>query len=354
MAVKIITYHRAVNYGAVLQAYALARAIREYVRPDVFIYDHVNEKIANSYALFKKSKNPAGTAIQIATLPFKLKKHAKFKAFTDKYIPLSANVSDGDIFITGSDQVWNYRGTDFDKAYFLDFVKRKENRNSYAASFGLADIEDSYFDEYKRLLSNFNNISVREERGREIVQKMTGRDVPVVLDPTLLLSAEEWRKELVHTLKHEDYILVYLMVKTPTVIDFVKKLAERTGLVIYYINDYALPFCKKCSVMRCIGPEEWVSLFSGAEYVVTNSFHGTAFSINFNKKFFVEMQPEEIGVNSRLENILDKFGLNERIIKNSDSEAWDKTIDYDRVNRILYKEKEKSMAYLENIAGKKE
>ena len=136
--------------------------------------------------------------------------------------------------------------------------------------------------------------------------------------------------------------------------DFVKKLAERTGLVIYYINDYALPFCKKCSVMRCIGPEEWVSLFSGAEYVVTNSFHGTAFSINFNKKFFVEMQPEEIGVNSRLENILDKFGLNERIIKNSDSEAWDKTIDYDRVNRILYKEKEKSMAYLENIAGKKE
>ena len=140
MAVKIITYHRAVNYGAVLQAYALARAIREYVRPDVFIYDHVNEKIANSYALFKKSKNPAGTAIQIATLPFKLKKHAKFKAFTDKYIPLSANVSDGDIFITGSDQVWNYRGTDFDKAYFLDFVKRKENRNSYAASFLLADI----------------------------------------------------------------------------------------------------------------------------------------------------------------------------------------------------------------------
>lgn len=345
MQIKTLTFHNAINYGAVLQAYALPAKIKELGYEDVYLYDYRNTKIDNSYKIFKKGVGLKGMIMQVAVMPLKIIKYRKFKRFIKKYIPTSNKVNDDDLFIVGSDQVWNYRASDFDKTFFLDFVRNKENKNSYASSFGFSKIPDEYRLEYKELLSEFKNISVREKTGNKIINGLLGHDVTEVVDPVLLIDKEKWGK--IAGTRKDKYILMYLMAKTDSIMEFAKKLSEQTGLKVYYINDYAFSNNKNIVVKRCVGPIEWLNLFYNAEYVVTNSFHGTAFSICFNKNFFVELLPDGFDVNSRLTDVLDTYGLSDRIINNS--ECSTKNIDYNKVNSLVKREKQRSIDYLSDI-----
>lgn len=350
-----INFHRAINYGAVLQAYALNESIKKLGGNPVTL-DYKNPHIEKLYDPNNINyKNFKGFISSLLTYNRKKKKKQAFERFREKYLTsYNANnletleTANFKCFITGSDQVWNYNMTQFDKAYFLDFVTDSSKKNSYAASFGFECIPDEYLEEYKKLLENFNNISVREEQGAVIINDLLGRQVESVLDPTMLLSLDDWSNISQIHKNQEDYILIYTLATSQTLFDFAANLAHKTNCKIIYISD-ALRKRIKATYAIGVSPEEFLGLFKDAKYIITNSFHGTAFSINFNKPFFVEMLPPPAIVNSRLENILDIFDLRSRKIINGNSDNIFKDIDYTAVNEKLEIERQKSLDFLKRI-----
>ncbi|MBQ2932572.1 MAG: polysaccharide pyruvyl transferase family protein [Clostridia bacterium] len=353
--IKIVTFHNAHNFGAVLQCYALKTAIKNLDRK-CEVENVVNQKINDMYKpqIGLKKKSLAGLAKSIIAYPTRKKGYDVFEDFISKRIldkSADWDCKDADtIYISGSDQVWNWEMTDFDKTYFLDFVKMPESKNAYSASFGFDEIPAEYQDEYKRLLGDFNKISVREQQGADILKKLLGREVPVTLDPSMLLTEDNWRQFAETERKRKkEYILLYLMSETKSLIEFTRKLKKATGLDVIYINNSLWNRKRGFKYKSYISPEEWVRLFLNARYVVTNSFHGTAFSINFNKDFFAGLLPSTSKVNSRIENILKKFGLEDRLVSNVLDADLKKAIDYEKVNNIIKTERKKSLEFLESV-----
>lgn len=351
MRIGIITFHKALNHGAVLQTYALYRSVKKLAGAgdDVFILDHVGAQMKKQYALLHLSYNMSFNIKQGIILPAKILKKNRFNRFLKSNLRFKAVISDDDRMITGSDQVWNLDIMYGDKAYFLDFVKDPHHKNSYAASFGTESIADKYIDEITRLLNDFNKISVREETGRQIIKEIINRDVPVVLDPTMLLGMDEWKEVAEKRRLRKDYILLYALAGSDALFSFTNALSGKTSLQIICVANENAKKTQKFRYKNFAGPCEWISLMMNASYIVTDSFHGTAFAINFKKPFFVELSPALLAVSSRLDNLLGMFGLSERKIVDGKNNNMDKTIDYDRVDITLEKEKEKSIGYLKSI-----
>lgn len=353
--VGIISFHRAVNYGAVLQVYALNESIKRIGYEPITI-DYRNQFIQYAYDLNPlHSSDWKGFLIRILTYNSRKKKAQKFEEFREKYIALDKitnlyykDMNYYDKFITGSDQVWNFAQTHFDKAFFLDFVSDSKKKNSYGASFGFEHIPNQYLDDYKELLADFNCISVREEQGANIISNLLNRNAEVVLDPTMLLSKKDWTNISQDYTGKKDYILIYPMATSRSLLDFAINLSKKTNCEIICVSN-ALGKRIKVTYATEVGPQEFLGLFKNAKYIVTNSFHGTAFAINFNKHFFTEMLPPPAQVNSRLENILDTFDLRGRqIINGKNSNIFDE-IDYIKVNEKLESERQRSLDFLKRI-----
>lgn len=369
MKIGTLTYHRAVNYGAVLQTYALQKVL-DKLNIESEVIDYRAPYIEWIYKPFcmRNVKNLGDVLKIIEGAPIKYKKKKQFYKFINKHIKLSKeiytveNIKKAndvyDAFLTGSDQVFNLDCSNNDKNYFLDFVSDIKKKNSYAASFGFDNVPNGQENEYKELLATFNNISVREKQGVKIVKDIVDKDAIEVLDPTLLLSKKEWEQIVEESkVKEKGYILIYAMKPSEVLMKSASKLSEMTGLEIVFLKDSLTKegqniLDKNIKYVKHVDPEEFIELFSKAEYVITNSFHGTAFSINFNKKFFMELLDSKMNVNSRLENILDMLDLRNRQILSLDSITTDE-IDYERVNKILEERKKISMDYLtKNILAK--
>jgi len=358
--IGIITFHRAINYGAILQAYALQEAF-EKMGCECNIIDYRNALIES---LHKKSiladcRNLKDIGRFIFYSKYQNEKFKKFREFASTRLSLShayysidelrKETSEYDRFICGSDQVWNCKNTNFDKSYFLDFTDNTLKKNSYAASFGFSGIPSEYTEEYRTLLKDFNNISVREWQGNQIISNLIGKNVEVVLDPTMLIKKLEWERIAEDYKKKTNYILLYAFSRVSTTMKmFIEKLSRQTGCEIVYIS-HSLLNPIKATYEKCVGPTEFLGLFKDARYIVTNSFHGTAFSIIFNKDFFLEMLPESQGVNSRLDNILDVFGLKKRQIVKGENDFIDEPVDYNKVNQKLLIERQKSLEFLNRI-----
>jgi len=349
--VGIITFHRALNYGAVLQTYALYQSIKKLAvaEDDVFVLDHVGEKMKKQYALFCLSRQMGFNIRQAVILPAKILKKIRFNSFLKRNLKLKTVADSGDRMITGSDQVWNLDIMYGDEAYFLDFVKNPRCKNSYAASFGTEKISDKYVEATTRLLSDFNKISVREETGRQIIKDIVNRDVPVVLDPTMLLGWDEWKEVAGKRKLKKEYILIYTLAGNDALFNFANELSNRAGLEVICVANENAKKTQRFRYKNFVGPAEWISLMMNASYIVTDSFHGTAFAINFKKPFFVELSPALLAVRSRLSNLLELFELGERTIVDGQNKSIDKMINYDRVEIILNQEKEKSTGYLKSI-----
>lgn len=356
MKIGIITFHRAINYGAVLQAYALKRKIEE-LGAAASVIDYINPKDEKGYKLIQTS-NLKSFVSSLLKYVFRKKKDIKFINFRNKYLDLTSEIktketlqslnNQFDIFITGSDQVWNYNITGGDMSYLLDFANIGK-RNSYAASFGVVNIEEKYKKRYSDLLNSFTNIAVRENAGAKIIREICHKKVPVVLDPTLLLDEVEWEK-IAKPYKEDKYILIYLLEPSKEIYKMAEKLAEGFNLKIIVISvDFrSYKFSKKYNCVLTAGPEEFLGLFMNAEYVLTNSFHGTVFSIIFNKKLIVDYLKDK-GRNTRLENILHLFNLENRVLKNDNYSMLCKDINYENVNVILNNERKKSINYLKKV-----
>lgn len=359
MKIGIITFHNSTNYGAVLQTIALQNKLRELGYTPQII-DYICKNKVSMYKIFKLKKSMIGNIREIINIPYKYMKKRKIKLFTDKkYIITNQKFYESNdikkiqnfwsCVICGSDQIWNYENTKFDTVYFLDFIDDKNKKISYAASFGVDFIEKKYIPEYKHLIDQIGKLSVREEQGKNIIREITGRDSEIVLDPTLLFNKEEWLKEI-GTLSKKigyKYILLYTLYNSKEIKELAYILKEKTGYKIIKICNRTLDILSRDYTTCIPSPYEFINLINNAEYVLTDSFHGVAFSINLNKKFFVYLG-NGITNHSRITNLLNICGLSNKFIVNKNNFEINANINYELVNMKIDKERKKSVSYIIN------
>lgn len=338
--IAIITYHRSNNYGSVLQAYALSKYLNtQGARLNVI--DYHSEKQDKLYKTFESVKGLMSVARNIQTFFYlksiKLRKK-KFDEFlknnfslTKEYVnvsDISAENDNYDLFICGSDQIWNTSCDDFSKAYTLDFVKDKSKCVSYAASIGKKFIKPEDEDFFYAQLKDFYKLSLREKDGVDEIKRITGRgDVSMVSDPVTLLDKNDWN-ELIKDVKalNKKYILAYFIGDVPFMRDFVKRLAKIKRLPIIVINKNLRDMLYRNKKRYGTGPKEFLALIKNAEYVVSDSFHATVFSIIFKKQFFTFAKTDQESAISRLNNFLSVLGLKNRL---NASDVNLQNIDYD-------------------------
>lgn len=358
--IGIITFQNADNYGAVLQAYALKETLKN-IGCYVDILNYYNSKLQKEYKgipSFKKNIKDLIYPVKLVLFPIlRLFVATRFKSFRKKYLldtpPIYPNTiknynKDYDAFICGSDQIFNPRITGFDKNYFLDFVQNKNKSFSYAASFGLSyeNLTDKEKLFIKQNLQNFKHLSLREQQGIDIVNKLSNIKSEFYIDPTLLLNKKQWEKFYIKP-KNVNYVLLYFMHTDVKLINLAKNLSNKTGCRLVFIS-HGISFKKNINAVYIKPtPSEWISLFLNAKYIITNSFHGLCFSINFNKAFFINLQ-NNVKINSRIENLLDLTNLKDRLINNIGTD-YDKLIDWNNVNKIIEQERKKSFNYLKEI-----
>lgn len=358
-----ITFHKAINYGAILQAYALQRSILNLrVNNEIINYDC--KAISDGHKLFNMKS--IKTFLK-SLIGFKMyyNKRRKFNLFIKKHIILTSSVDKNvlkgeefnnkyDVFITGSDQVWNYEITKLDDAYFLNFVKDKNKIKSYAASFGISCIPEKYKLEYKNYLKRFSSILVREKTGVGIVKNLIDTKVNIVLDPVFLLNKDSWDK-IVFKTKFDNikdqYILVYM--RTPYIKLFAEKLSIKYKIPIFNIEELILKNKNKVGNTESeLGPEEFISAIKNAKFVVTASFHAIIFSIVYNKEFFINtVDKTKENRSSRQKDLLNLLEINDREIFNHDDDNDFIPIDWNDVNKKLEFERNKSLNELKKILG---
>jgi len=218
-------------------------------------------------------------------------------------------VDDYGALVVGSDQIW-YPGNNESGAYLLDFAKNVP-RIAYAPSLGLDTIPDSFVDFYRNELQKFSALSVREKSGQELIKSLIGRDIPIVCDPTLLLDVEDYHPLETPRLFERPYVCVYAMRKHPWMLSVARRIAKKKGLSILWIQGEEMVqwrFRRGIYFRPCTGPCEFLSYLRHAEYVITNSFHGMAFSLIYQKQFLVCANATLAnGTNSRMETLLSDF-----------------------------------------------
>ncbi len=365
MRIACLTFHNSSNYGSALQAYALQETVLSLGHGYTIIDYSTPEKSKFDSLLGRnKEMSSLGYAVKIFSLPYNLYKKNKFSKFRKNHLNISNKKSltiddleklndEFDYFICGSDQIWNAHMVRFDPAYFLSFVKNPNRKIAYAASFGISNPPENELSFYKKHLDSFNKISVRERTGAQIVFDATGKQSSVVLDPSLLLDKEKWAQiaENSRRVKHP-YILTYCFSPKKNLQSFVHKLSKETGLPVIRISTQMLDMILK-KAYAIPSPIDFIRLFLDASYIVTNSFHGTAFSTNLNKNFFSVVEGNKsTRTNSRIFDFLDLVQLKERIIyKDQEGPLPLNPLDFKNTNNILDEERRKSIEFLRSSIG---
>ena len=353
--VGIMTFHNAMSYGAVLQSYALQKTISG-LGNDVEVIDYMCEDIYNCHVrILPKTKN---IKFNIKMLLMGRKRYLwrkYLRNFRHEYLVESEKADRDnlpeigkkyDIVVAGSDQVFNDVCTKFDETYFLDFVP-DEKKYSYAASFGFNELPKEREADYKRRLEGFQELSIREESGCNIVRNLLGRDSRCNIDPTFLLNREEWDKVVVSK-SRKPYILVFSVLKPLKMVDYAIQLGKEKNLDVLYLENYSFPPKKGLKYIGPVGPAEFIGLIKNAEYVVTNSFHGMAFSIIFQKKFGIELNTSA-SRNVRSENLLKKMDLLSTEIVDGKLDIDNVNPDWEHVKNYIKSEQSKSFDYLKGI-----
>lgn len=334
--IGIITIHRIYNYGSVLQAYALQEICRflgfdveiiDYMFPNSFHIDASQNRHLNTYqeSIIEKIYRVFFKVLYSYDL---LKQHKGITNFVNRYLSLSSvsyatpedlknHISHYDIYLTGSDQIWNPRYTKGDESFFFGFLDNVK-KVAYSSSFGISEIPVEYRPQYAKYLNSFSSISVREKAGVKIIRNLLNRNATLVLDPTLLLDKYAWNKLSKPPKCRKRYILCYFLNYTFNSFPYVDKLAEyisaQTGLRLIKLARPPQKIVNRNTLFNVgASPEEFLGLIANAELVLTTSFHGTAFAINYNKPFYAIVQSRE-STDSRLISLLDAVGLTERIL----------------------------------------
>lgn len=323
MKAGVITFHRANNYGAILQTWALQKVIKDFgidacvinYHPEIIdkLYDPLNCKTG----LLRK----IGRVRQYLRNKDSLIRYDKFISFNNHNLNLLGNFINYeelrnaklnlDAYIVGSDQVWNEIHTGgFDPAYFLQFTEKDRKRIAYAASVGRDYFNQKYIDQYKQCLQTFHAVSVRERSLANAVSELVPLTPEVVLDPTMLLSKEDYDDIKKPASIKEKYILVYMIEKNEQLIEFANKVSVSLGMPIIQRKPGS-KFLNELPPFYTADAGEFLGLIESASYVITNSFHGTVFSILYGKPF-ISMLHSDTG--SRTEELLQALGLQNHIL----------------------------------------
>ncbi|WP_027621759.1 polysaccharide pyruvyl transferase family protein [Acetivibrio clariflavus] len=359
MKISIITLHYIQHYGSLLQTYATQKAfekagmeaeIIDYIRPNA------TEEAITKDALQKKGfeKNFIKKAAFLWAKKIENKKRREFSNdFISKYLhmtrrykdyeDLKNNPPEADIYCTGSDQTWNsdYNGGIL-PAYFLEFAPAGKKRIGYAVSIGKDKLDPEEVEETARLVKKYDAISVREQSAKKIVEDLGFPEVQHILDPTLVLDKHDWEPLIAPRMVKEKYIIIYKLNDNPDLEAFAKKLSEKTGCKIVRMSYYLNHFKYQGKMIYSPSVEGFLSLINYAEYVITDSFHCLAFSLNFHKDFFV-VYPKKYS--TRLESLLTLTNTKDRVVKNGVCES--KGIDYDYVDKVFGIERKKVFDFIE-------
>lgn len=371
MKIGIITFHRAVNYGAVLQSYALCTKIKDMLHIECDIIDYRSKFIEHYYnpwclLLPKNWKRLVSYIIFNGNLrPSK----ERFFSFLKRNNCVGNSVlrTENDLIkisekydriITGSDQVWSPLAAGFDSSYFLNFCIDSNKRASYAASIGISKIPESLKCDYRDRLSGFHNYSVREKSAKEIIMNLfPNENVTVDVDPTLLLTGDDWRNVISRKyirpslIDKSNYVLVYCISQNKELFNIAFNIASKIKCEVLYISDR---WRKQKGVknLRKVNIDEWLFLFENAQYIITDSFHGTAFSVNLGKPFFT-YQNRNNKRSTRITSLLNDLQLEDRIVFNSEKVNIEKDIDYCLVHEKLGLLRIESMSNLKSIIYEK-
>lgn len=368
MKIALVTIHKVTNYGAVLQAYATKVALSKY--GTVSTIDYHNPHLARHMDMVRFEFSIHGVkmlAHDLLNLPNRHKLLSRFEKFmtsnmnlTNEFrsIDLLDDKADSfDIYVCGSDQIWNpgvvSAESKIDPIFFLSFVKNNLKKFSFASSIGHHQYSENEKGEVKTLLNDFSMISVREKDGQKKLQDiLPEKEIHHVVDPTLLLTKNEWYNnfDIKEKKPKEKYILVYSVPRTTLIKKAIEFFAEKLNLKIIAIDRMLLPITKIDKHIRDAGPKEFIQLYSNASFVITDSFHGTCFAVNFEKPFACISANERA---NRQESLLELLGIRERIMyKESDFNGLVTEVDYKKVTPRLAEIRNTSLQYIDTAVNK--
>lgn len=347
MKVCILTFHNAMNYGAVLQCYGLQEYLKDnFPAYEVSVLDHTPVyfkkvfydplKPLSAYGIKNKAKAIIKYFIRHGEMADISEKNRQLSNFIHKNLKLTSEKNQ-DIYIAGSDQIWNLELIENDTAYLLDFAGDAK-RVSYAASLKMSDVDEFAVNAYKKYLPKFDSISVRETGLVDYLKENYGVDAVSVLDPTLLVNRNLW-----HTLAGNKptvsgkYLLLYYVNMPQKLVDNAFDYAKENGLEVVSLNKLK-NVSKTYTDYSRASAEEFLNLIKNASVIFTTSFHGMAFSVVFEKEFFYEVPPQSYNNNDRLNDLSAKLGLEKRNI-------------YSEIEAINWEDVNSKLEYYRNLSA---
>ena len=334
MRIGIFTFFQT-NYGAVLQAFALQHYLEQQPGTEVEIVDFTTPNHLLDHNVFQKqeTRNPISllsycffTLIHYRQLKRRINRTWEFKKkhfhFTRRYSSvedLLKNHPKEDLYITGSDQVFNPNAR-YVPVYYLDFNKENGKKVAYAPSFGISEFSLEISQIIERYVRDFDYLSCREQAGASFLGSIVGKEVPVVLDPVFLHNAEEWSHIAAKPAYKGHYIFVYDLNGGDNLIKIAKNIQKSARLPIVCLTSKRNRFYPVDKQCYDAGPAEFIGWIKYASYVVTDSFHGTAFSVIFGRDFFSYIALEK--TSARIKNILNQVGLGDRIVMKKELDSF--------------------------------
>lgn len=376
MKVGIITIHQSPNYGACLQSFALYTYIRQQGadceimdvhRPvhEDYIYEREYSSFRNNpFTLKKKAKNFVKTLLgrnKPVSPYFSKVAEQRFIEFNlpitysktyNRLSDLKKNPPQYDVYISGSDQLWNPAQPYCLEPYFLTFAPKGKIKISYATSIGITELTATEKKHFKKWLESYHAISVRERQGKLLLDSfLNNKEVVTVADPTFLIDAEQWKKTANYPVIEEDYIVVFLLGHNQQLVDYAIHLGKESGNKVIFIKTKAHITEKYCVIDNEIGPKEFLGYLGRAEMVITDSFHCTVFSILMGANNFYSYINPKSKRGSRITDLLETFGLEKHLLPTDFSATFEQLqqnkIEHGKVNMVIEKEKNKSREFLD-------
>ncbi|MFD0750802.1 polysaccharide pyruvyl transferase family protein [Mucilaginibacter calamicampi] len=357
MKIGILTFHSAHNYGAVLQAYGT----QEYLKTlghEVEIIDYRPHYIVDHYKLINlkrifQSKNFVKIAKKAVWEALMFRKHylryTRFNDFINNRLYLSGKVSneippDLDAYIFGSDQIWNPKITNgFDKVFFGEFPAKQGSRKiAYAASMEAIQLTNEQKTFFTNAIKNFDYVGVRELVLQQLLQPLTSKPITTVIDPTLLLKSTQWEKIAVKPDLNQKYVLVYQVRVSEATLKIACDIAKQIGGVVVELVAH-VDKVNAINKYQSASVEEFLGWIKYSDCVVTTSFHGTIFSMIFNKPFYTMNLHD--GWDSRSASLLRRFALSERLISVNTSPNFQE-IDYSEPNKKMDEVRQEAYNFL--------
>ena len=372
MKIGILTFHNSHNCGSMLQALALQKILEDKYSATIRIIDFSNEAQQNMYAPIPKPSNwkrLIKSLIWATNYTQMVKQYNAFENFSQKYFNLTENrfsdpslienvVEGYDALITGSDQVWNVKCIDADDAYFLNFTDCIK-KYAYAVSFGANNPFEISKERYTKYFKDFRLVSVREKNAQIWIEQATGVQVPVCLDPTMLLDKEEWENIVdigINPVIKGDYIFYYCFGISEEIQRFLKYISSKMHMPVYFMEakEWTLKACWKNNIklIKDYGPDVYMNAVKYSKIFITSSFHGTAFATIYRKDFwYIKSKDSESSMDDRAVSFLTQLGLMDRYRTTSELKETNlfEKANYDSIDERIYELRGKSFDYLDNV-----